>query len=165
MKDAWGQSRVGRALLFERLVADPDRWFGKPSRLDPEPRRALDREGLRDSVRREVEALLNTRCPLPPAEALSRPRTTLDYGMPELEPMRPAEADGRRYVELVVRQTIEVYEPRLRDVDVTVVDAGPGPFGLLVSISGHLVVEQVREPLSFDVTLPSTAASGSGDGG
>lgn len=168
MRELWGKSRVGRALLFERLVADPDALSGKPTRVGSEPRRALDREGLRDSVRREVEDLLSTRCPLPPREALSAARTTLDYGLPELEPMRAIEADGRRYIERIVRQAIEVYEPRLTGVDVAVTGEGTLPGSVILSISGDLVVEQVREPLSFDVTFPSkqgAGAYGSGDAG
>ena len=77
MKESWGAKQAGRALLFERLVKDPDQWFGEPTRSLPEPRRTHDREGLRASVLREIRSALTTRCAIPSGEALALARTPM----------------------------------------------------------------------------------------
>ena len=67
-----------RTLLFDRLVdRDPK------LRHEVRPMRTLDRRGLKESVRRDLELLLNTRCPLPAHRIPPRDRSVVDYGIPD----------------------------------------------------------------------------------
>src|SRR6266852_2309925 len=67
-----------RMPLFDRLV-DRDPRLAREER----PLRTLDRGGLYESVRRELERLLNTRCPFPAHQLGGHERSVIDYGIPD----------------------------------------------------------------------------------
>jgi type VI secretion system protein ImpF len=139
-------SQVARRPLFDRLV-DEDPY----TIAEPVPRRNLDLAGLQSSVKDELHRLLGTRCPLTADEALSRPRTILSYGLPDLEGGRETEKLTSRRLERIVRDTIEAFEPRLRGVSVTVARVELGR--VTVTVRGALVTESLRHPVSFGIDL------------
>lgn len=151
MADAWGSTSAGRVCLFDRLVDE------NPSRKqEAVPLSTLDRAGLRQSVARELGRILSTRCPITGDEALSRERTVIDYGLPDLEyggrTLLPEES---RRLQRLVQKTIEAYEPRLQQVHVQIkrredVDTHAR---LVVSLTAMIVTDDVREPLSFEAPL------------
>lgn len=149
-----------RALLFDRLV---DREPHVPT--EPQPWRALTRQELYDSVRREVGWLLNTHCPLPAHQLDERERSVINYGMPDFSMFSPhSEADQRRLAHLLMR-TIAAFEPRLRQVRVTVEQSMDDRKTLLARVEAVLVVESVVEPITFLVVVhPETGASEVHDG-
>lgn len=160
MDEKWGSGLGGRALLFDRLVdLHPHR------RREQTPLRGLDPDELYASIERELVRVLTTRCPLTGDEALGRKRTVIDYGLPDLEEGgRATVKEDRMRVARLIRETIEAYEPRLRNVEVEV----RGPLGqsrLVVSIEAHLAMDHLREPLSFSIPLGGEGGEGSGDGG
>ena len=135
-----------RVPLFDRLA--DDRRAGEDD--DDASSRVLDPAGLRASVRRELERLLATRCPCD-AEALERrPRTTLEYGVPDFLHLHTASVSARDEVARAVQAAVEAYEPRLRRVRVTV---EPSPQEserrLRVRVDALLMVGEVAEPVSF----------------
>ncbi|WP_437283733.1 type VI secretion system baseplate subunit TssE [Sorangium sp. So ce375] len=151
MDDNWGAAEAGRVPLFDRLV-DED----LSQRIEARPKRSHNLDGLRASVRRDLERLLSTRCPVPGDVALSRQRTVIDYGLPDLElGGRSHVKEERLRVARTVRQAIEAYEPRLTRVEVELLDPEGGT-RYRVAIRAMLVTEQVREPLSFTMPLPET---------
>jgi type VI secretion system lysozyme-like protein len=160
MTNSWGANQAGRALLFERLVKDPDQWFGEPTRSLPEPRRTHDREGLRASVLREIRSAITTRCAIPSGTVLALARTTVDYGLPDIDPREIAGANGLRYLAQLVRQVVEAYEPRLLNVDVEVLGPAPEAGRLLLHITGDLLVDSVREPLEFNMPWSPGSSGG-----
>jgi type VI secretion system lysozyme-like protein len=137
-----------RALLFERLVD-----FDPRMRREPQPFRTLTLPELRASVRREVERLLNTRCPYSAAELEGRDRTVLDYGMPDFSALSPQRAEDRQRLAEQITQAITAFEPRLRQVRVTVEPPTLPQRRLLAHIEAVLVVNAVTEPVAFPVVL------------
>lgn len=129
--------------LFERLVDETPK---QPEEY--RPLRAFDREHLRVSVLREVRWLLNTRCPLPESQ-LEDPRSTIDYGIPDLSGFSPADPEHQHRLARIVSRSIAAFEPRLQQVQATVVGPVDMERSLRLQISAILVVESVREPLSF----------------
>lgn len=145
-----------RAPLFDRLI---DRDPGV--QREPRPFRTLDRRGLRESVRRELERLFNTRSSLPADRLRDRERTVVEYGVPDLSVLAPGRQEDRQRLAAVLRETIEAYEPRLSDVRVTVDEPSPEPArgqALTARIDAVLVVEEVHEPISFGLDLDGGAA-------
>jgi type VI secretion system protein ImpF len=146
-----------RALLFERLVdLEPRR------REEQEPARMLDPQALRQSVRRELERLLNTRSPLGVGALEGRGRTTLEYGIPDLSHLQTRDTGAQKRIAEEVRAAVAAYEPRLRQVKVAV-EASTAPDEerrLAVRIDALLVVGEVMEPVSF-----AGLAIGGGDPG
>lgn len=144
-----------RAPLFDRLV--------QPGGRRPAPRHdTLDRAGLRESVRRELEQLFDTRCSLP-AEALrGRERTVIEYGLPDLSVLAPARHADRVRLAAILREAIEAYEPRLADVRVTVAAPAPEPGrrqALRARIDAVLVIDDVPESVSFGAHLAEAGAA------
>jgi type VI secretion system protein ImpF len=134
-----------RAPLFDRLV-DRDLRLRRELR----PMRTLDRRGLRESVRRELEQLFNTRCPVPAHRLAGRERTVIDYGIPDFSTFSPRSHDDCKRLERVLREAIEVYEPRLANVRVYIEPVKDGePFALSAEVRADIIIDRVAEPVSF----------------
>lgn len=136
-------SRETRAPLFDRLVdLEPHR------HREIRPQRTLDRRELKESVRRELARLIGTRCPVSAAEMEDRPRTVIDYGIPDFSSFSAARHDDRKRLAAAVREAIEAYEPRLREVEV-IIEPASGGFELSGRIEAVLVGDEVAEAVSF----------------
>lgn len=149
-------SREVRAPLFDRLI-DRDLRV----RREPRPLRTLDRQGLRESIRRELESLFNTRSPLPAERLRGRDRTVVEYGVPDLAVLAPGREEDRQRLAAVLREAIEAYEPRLAAVRVVVDAPAPDPARgqtLRARIEATLVVEEVPESVSFGLALGEEGA-------
>jgi type VI secretion system protein ImpF len=143
-------SREVRAPLFDRLVdRDPRQHW------EPRPFRTLTPGELRESVRRELSRLLNTREPLPSRALGDRTRTVIDYGVPDFSSYSPRNHDDRQRLAEALRQAIDAYEPRLRQTRVTVEPVSGDDQALVGRIDAMLVVEEVHEPISFATIFES----------
>lgn len=138
---------VVRMPLFDRLV-DRDRFL----RRDLVQVRTIDRRGVRESVRRELEQLFNTRCPIPAHLLPSRTRTVIDYGIPDFSTLSARNPSDRMRLAEILRLAIGVYEPRLANVRVEI-DAAGNDFELTGVIAADLVVDDVHEPVLFSTAL------------
>ena len=143
-----------RMPLFDRLV-DRDLWLRRELRS----MRTLDRRGLRESVRRELEQLFNTRCPIPSHRLSLRPRSVIDYGISDFSTFSARKYEDRQRLADVLRRAIEAYEPRLAQVHVEVEPMAGDDFTLVARIDAMLVVENVPEPVSFTTTLQTKEGS------
>src|ERR1051325_5709685 len=90
-----------RMPLFDRLV-DRDRFLSR----ELVQMRTLDRRGVRESVRRELEQLFNTRCPIPAHRLGSRPRTVIDYGIPDFSTFSARNFDDRKRIAEILRKAV-----------------------------------------------------------
>ena len=137
-----------RMPLFDRLT-DDETWVS----WEPRPRRTLDRAGLRDSVRRELELLFNTRSPLPVHHVAPADRSVIDYGIPDLSEYAPRNPDDRTLLAETLRRAIVAFEPRLAEVRVRMPEQQVMPRTLVAQVEGVLLVEDVREPVSFELVV------------
>ncbi len=134
-----------RAPLFDRLTdLDPE------SAGEPRPMRTLDRTGLRESVRRELGRLLNTRSSIPVDQLAQRPElTVLEYGIPDLSAYSAGNDDDQILLAGVVARAVSAFEPRLRHVRVAVVRLEDDQRSLFLRIDAVLTADEVAEPVSF----------------
>ncbi|MFZ4408570.1 MAG: type VI secretion system baseplate subunit TssE [Paracraurococcus sp.] len=93
--------------------------------------------GLRASVQRELEALLNTRLPLTLDEAAALPAGVLTYGLPDLSAFPMGQEAARVRLARYLEAAVAVFEPRLAGPRVEVV-VDSGPDAMLVVVSGRL---------------------------
>jgi len=136
-----------RMPLFDRLVdRDPT------LRRELRPLRTLDRGGLRESVRRELERLLNTRSSLPADRLAARERSSIDYGVPDFSMFSAASFADRQRLAEIVRRAIAAYEPRLAGVRVHL-EIPRDDFRLFGRIEAVLLTGRVPEPVHFDTVL------------
>lgn len=140
---------MARIPLFDRLV-DERPWEAR----EVAPLRVLDRDGLVESVRGELQRLFNTRSPVAPRllEELEE-RTVLDYGVPDFLSYAPRDPEARSRLAAVLATTVRAYEPRLLEPRVAVEEAGDDPQGLAVVITGHVRVDGSDHPVSFPVAI------------
>ncbi|HEX9983250.1 MAG TPA: type VI secretion system baseplate subunit TssE [Thermoanaerobaculia bacterium] len=137
-----------RTPLFDRLVDRDPRL-----RHELRPMRTLDRRGLKESVRRELEQLFNTRCPVPAHRLSARERSVIDYGIPDFSTFSARNLDDRLRIAEILRRAIETYEPRLADPRVHITSAPGDDLSLVASIEASLRTDSVAEPISFTTVL------------
>jgi type VI secretion system protein ImpF len=137
--------------VLDRLIDnEPD-----VRREAPKSRNQVLRD-LKQSVRRDLENLLNTRLRCVPwsPDMKFLKKSLVNYGLPDLTGSSPASPkereDFRRTIESVVKQ----YETRLRKLNVKLTDS---PSSIDRTIRFHidavLQAEPTPEPISFDSTL------------
>lgn len=137
-----------RKPLFDRLI-DRDHRL----RWEARPLRTLGRRELKESVRAELVQLFNTRCPVPAHRLSGRPRTVIDYGIPDLSGFSARSVEDRGRLEDILRRAVEAYEPRLAEVRVHLEPLAGDVLALSGSIEAVLVFDSVREPVSFLTVL------------
>ncbi len=143
---------MARASLIDRLVDNDPK-----TRKEARPLRTLSKEELKESVRRELGWLLNTRTSIPAHEYDDRDLTVIDYGMPDFGSYSPAHVADQIILGKRIARTISAFEPRLQDVKVTVEPEMANERTLRVIIDAVLVSDMLREPVSFLTVLQDGA--------
>jgi len=138
------------ALIFERLAQPVDRQ-GAMAVV-----RVHDTEGVRNSVLRQLQSLLNTRVALDIDTLEGRERTTIDYGIPDLSAFPPGDSDAMARLGRHIARTISVYEPRLRFADVTIEAPSGRRDALVARVSGNIEAGDIIEPVSFAIAVAET---------
>jgi type VI secretion system lysozyme-like protein len=136
------------ALIFERLAQPVDRQRAVV--------RVHDTEGVRNSVLRELQSLLNTRVALDIDTLEARERTTIDYGIPDLSAFPPGDSDAMARLGRHIARTISFYEPRLRFADVTIEAFAGRRDALVARVSGSIEAGDIIEPVSFAIAVAET---------
>ncbi len=123
---------------------------------DPPANRSQSVRQLKASLRRDLEWLLNSRrnpdeVPETYEELF---RSLYNYGLPDVTSMGLNSSRDRQRLLRVIEQTIEIFEPRLTQVQVRAIDnAGSGPRILRFQIEGLLKMDPAPEQILFDTVL------------
>jgi len=144
-----------RMSLLDRLIDEaPELSF------DPPRSRAEELRAIRETFRRDIEAILNTRrrC-LSPPPALRALKAALPYfGVPDLVGMLLA--TQRERVELLrsLEETIRTFEPRFHSVELSLVQArDPLDRVLRIRIEAVTQIEHALGPIVLETALdPAT---------
>ena len=137
--------------ILDRLLDDvPDVSY------EAMPNRFQDLKQLKEAVKRDIEALLNTRQEtvdeLPQAFIETR-RSLLVYGLPDCTAMSLHNPYDHRRIRQALEYTIATFERRLERVRVTVEPPRQYDHVLCFRIEALLRVEPVPEPIMFDAML------------
>lgn len=120
----------------------------------------LSVEQVKDSVALDLEALLNTRAVI--SEDILAPypecsKSMMSYGLSDFAGLSLASIDDRTFVCRSLERAIARHEPRLRNVRAALEVDQNSINKLYFSITALLVVNESKEPVSFDALLqPST---------
>ncbi|MFC4278633.1 type VI secretion system baseplate subunit TssE [Achromobacter aloeverae] len=136
-----------------------DKLFGVDGE-SPHALRRLSVEEMKETVARDIEALLNTRMVFS-EEALKRlpecQRSVLTYGLADFSGLSLASHYDRELICRSLEQAIARHEPRLAQVRVMLLVDGRATSVLYFAINAMLEVGPAHEPVTFDATLqPST---------
>jgi type VI secretion system protein ImpF len=139
-----------RVPLFDRLVetAAPDDLVD-----GNHDRRMLDRTGLKASIGRELARLLNTRTPLAADVLDRRPRSTVDYGLPDLSRFWPGDDNSENELARLIERTVAAFEPRLLTPRVIIERVAGQRRALRALVSGSIVLNAMVEPVTFPVLV------------
>lgn len=125
------------------------------SQDNPNALRSTKVRDLKDAVRRDLEWLLNTKqspIPLPPADVHLK-KSILAYGIPDVSSMSFQRERDRARLRTALEAAIAAFEPRLKQVRVTLVEAGQADRSIRFRIDAILDVDPVPEPISYDTML------------
>lgn len=135
--------------LFDRLVDHAG--HGQAGTV---PRVSL--EEMKDSVARDLEALLNTRTVLPEEAFRQFPecaRSIVTYGLHDFAGLSLSSFDDRAFICRSLEAAIARHEPRLRNVQARLELRDDAVNRLNFSITALMVVSAAHEPVNFDAVL------------
>lgn len=146
--------------VLDRLIDDPTHAnVAAAPRVD-----SADFDQLTADVGRDLENLLNTRrrCVACPQELDEVNKSLVEYGIPDFTGLNMSLPTEREQTRLAIERAIRQFEPRLRNVAVTVLsNVDKSDRRLRLRITGVLRTEPVPERVEFDSEVdPSTAAIG-----
>ena len=111
---------------------------------------------LRESVRRDLEHLFNTRyrCVSAPANCSALEESLVNFGLPDLSSINLGAANERKKFCRQVEKAILIYEPRIKSVKVEgVTDIDPTDPAIRFRIEALLHANPVPEVIVFDSAL------------
>lgn len=144
------ETRIRQSLLWSLIDEDPER----ASEELPSPRRQLER--IRESVRQDLQNLLNTRqrCRSCPPELEELRRSVFEYGIVDLSGANLASTERRESFLAEMRTVIAAMDPRLVDVRVHSLDNSDSEDRTLrFRIQATLRIEDDAETTSFDFRM------------
>jgi type VI secretion system protein ImpF len=135
--------------------------------LDPDSMGTSGRPGfgLRqviDSVRDDLEDLLNTRRPhrVRESQYAELSRSIVTYGLPDLASLDTSTPASQAAIGRVIEAVIALHEPRLRNVRATLVKAGEIEARVLFHIDAELRVDPAPE-VAFETVVELTTGQAS----
>jgi type VI secretion system protein ImpF len=136
--------------LFDRLLDYPVSGAGGGTVA------RMNIEDLKDSVARDLEALLNTRTVIP-EELLKRfpecSSSIITYGLNDFAGRSLSSPDDRAYICQCLETAIARHEPRLRNVKASLELREDAINRLNFAITALMVVSTSEEPVNFDAVL------------
>jgi type VI secretion system protein ImpF len=109
----------------------------------------------RETLKREVEWLLNTRqSPIPELEGYAQATSSvINYGLPDIHSFNGSK--GREHDALTVSllRTLRAFEPRIKDPQVFLVRSDTTNRSLRFHIEGRISFENMEEEIKFDTVL------------
>lgn len=116
----------------------------------------LSLEELKDSVARDLEALLNTRAAIRDEQLKPFPecaRSIVTYGLNDFAGLSLSSTDDRAHICSSLEKAIGRHEPRLRNVRAALVVQEGTINRLNFAITALLVLNAEQEPVNFDAVL------------
>lgn len=109
-----------RASILDRLLDDEPHISA-----DSDKTRHRKLKDLRNSVRRDLEHLLNTRCRVlsPPDGCPHLQNSLLNFGLPDLATVNMLDVDKKREFTQNIEQIIRRFEPRFKSIKVKYTDS------------------------------------------
>jgi len=110
---------------------------------------------LKESIRRDLEDLLNTRrAPEDEFEGYTLARgSVVNYGLRDLSSLMLSSANGAQQVQRAVERCLADFEPRLRDVRVELLRSELAAREIRLHIEATIPMQPSTEAVSFDTML------------
>lgn len=122
---------------------------------EPLASRAKSLRQLKESVKRDLEQLLNTRQSgdwLPP-DLKELNQSLAAYGLPDFSSVSIKSPAEQLRLRRALEAAVNTFEPRLEDVQITLLPFGDLQRSLHFRIDARLKIEPAPEPVTFDAML------------
>ena len=122
---------------------------------EPIATRSKNLRQLKQSVRRDLEWLLNTRQiagGIPP-ELKETSNSVASYGLPDFTHLTIDSGDHQMFIKRQVEETVRRFEPRLESVVVSIEPVRSSERQLRFRIDARLKIDPAPEPITFDTVL------------
>lgn len=133
-----------RASLLDRLL--DDRPWAK-SEYVTLSRYSIDK--YKESIRRDLTILLNTRSSSPMEEFDKNNLTVIDYGVPDFANYSMEYSDDLELIARRLVHAIRCFEPRLRNPAVLIEPEASDEKSLVLTISAELLIQEEKVHISF----------------
>ncbi len=122
---------------------------------EPIASRSKSLRQLKQSVRRDLEWLLNTRQVAGgvPSELKEVNNSVASYGLPDFTHLTIDSGDHQKFIKREIEETIRRFEPRLESVVVSIEPVRSTERLLRFRIDARLKVDPAPEPITFDTVL------------
>jgi len=137
--------------VIDRLIDD-----APGTQIDARRTRAQTLRDLRAAVRRDLEALLNTRqrCLSPPAHLTEVDNSVVGYGLPDFATASMTGRDWRDTLRRAIELSVRRFEPRFVRFSVKVMEDGDGlERAIRFRIDALMHADPAPEPVVFDSTV------------
>jgi type VI secretion system protein ImpF len=140
--------------LIDRLM-DREKDRDRQGTPDPYRSRSASVKGLKAALRRDLEWLLNTRRNpnAAPDSMAELSQSLFNYGLPDFSALSVNSPKDRQQLLVEVERTLALFEPRLRNVRVLLVEGTHGSRAVRFQIEGALQMDPSPEHISFDAEL------------
>jgi len=121
---------------------------------EPIPSRSRNLRQLKEAVRRDLEALLNTRRVAElPDDLPELQHSVAAYGLPDFTNMNIDNLDDQKRARQEIEDALMVFEPRLGNINLTFQSANTADRSIHFRIDANLRVEPAPEPITFDTMV------------
>jgi type VI secretion system protein ImpF len=146
-------TRIIPSVLDRLIDEEPDRVFEAPTS------RSDNIDDLKQSVRRDLEWLLNTRQDAAGVHSGLKELThsLATYGLPDFSAFSVKNPSDHVRMQKILEKAINSFEPRLESVRVTLVPVRDLEQKLRFRIDARLRVEPAPEPVTFDTVLQAVS--------
>lgn len=119
---------------------------------EPVQYRLVSIRAIKASVKRDLEKLLNTRRQIliPPVEYKEVNSSLFVYGLQDFTSKNPRSPSVKLKLRQDVEKAVSRFEPRLKNVTVYLETPTQNERNLRFRITGLLVIEPIKEPVTFD---------------
>ena len=122
---------------------------------EPLASRSKSLRQLKESVKRDLEQLLNTRQSGDwlPADLKELESSLAAYGLPDFSSVSIKSPAEQNRLRRALESAISTFEPRLEDINITLLPLGDLERSLHFRIEARLRIEPAPEPVTFDAML------------
>lgn len=137
-----------RPLLFDRLVDDDLNTSFETSEF-------LSEQEVKNSITLEISRLLNTRASEKLDTMISNPTYGVPptYGFKDFESFDATNTQDWPLIKKLITDSIDYFEPRLKKIDVEIVNFDDKTQKLIIQISGKLHLQKLEGEVTFPVAI------------
>ncbi len=148
-------ARIDQETLITPSVLDRLLDYNPKESSESVKSRSASLSDLRNSVRRDLEWLLNTRCHTEDLDEnlMEARKSVAFYGLPDFTALSAKNSNEQKRLTKALEGSLRIFEPRFRELKITMEPMNNVDRQLKFRIEARLHMESASEPIAFDTVL------------